>query len=116
MGALPFFLAGRGESGSRLPLLDGGAAAGVGDSRAAAHNTILILIATVHSCAGLLVLQMWHEQASVLILKSDNKAAGLNEHNMKQLVLCSRRTGSSSQTVKQVWECEQTDPVGMELL
>ena len=73
VGALPFFLAGRGESGSRLPLLEGGAAAGVGDSRAAAHNTILTLIATIHSCAGLLVLQMWHEQASVLIFSLTTK-------------------------------------------
>ena len=34
LGALPFFLAGLGDTGSRLPLLEEGAA-GVGDNRAA---------------------------------------------------------------------------------
>lgn len=40
VGALPFLRAGLGEAGSKLPLLEGGAAAGVGDMRAAAqqHN------------------------------------------------------------------------------
>ena len=37
-GALPFLRAGLGEAGSKLPLLEGGAAAGVGDIRAAAQH------------------------------------------------------------------------------
>lgn len=39
-GALPFLLAGRGERGSMLTLLEGGAAAGVGDIRAASNHDV----------------------------------------------------------------------------
>ncbi len=52
LGALPFLLAGLGDTGSRLPLLEGGAAAGVGDNRAAQTQECHVLLFMHRLCSA----------------------------------------------------------------